>query len=207
MPRLSARRTRRPSKFRRRVAHWIDPYPQIPGTLPEKMIFDALKRRRIYFIFQGELADLGYGNGNSTLLQDVGFQPDIVCPEYKVIYDPFGDFAHSKSSSVGSRYDVTQRINLEHIGRDAWKSVYYRSLGFEFIHPWSTDVAKYGGDWVVDQSQNIRRPVQFALNSTDLFYKMTLGYRLGKHVGAGANAQALANSKRRKPKPFTLKRR
>lgn len=224
MARISARRSRRPSTFRRRVFHWIDPYPQIPGTLPEKQIFDALMRRHLYFIFQGNLKDAGITD--STLLQDVGFQPDIILPEYRVIFDPFGDFAHSKPHSVGERFtvrerdpitgkmrvlgtagSVTESINLQHIGRDAWKSVYYRSLGFEFIHPWSTDIAKKGGDWVVDQSERLKHPPQFKLDPVNLRFKITQGYRLGASLGAGAHAQAIANSKRRRPKMLGLRRR
>lgn len=60
MAQLASRRKRRAEnrKFRLRKPVWVDPYPFIPGTEPEKRLFEALMRRHIYFIFQGDLPEL-----------------------------------------------------------------------------------------------------------------------------------------------------
>lgn len=57
--RLSVRRRRREGGgFRLHKPHWVDPFPFIPGTEPEKRIFEALVRRHHYFIFQGDIPEL-----------------------------------------------------------------------------------------------------------------------------------------------------
>ena len=64
MPQLGVRRTRSQANrlFRLRKPEWVDPYPFIPGTEPEKRIFEACMRRRLYFIFQGDLPELSHQN-------------------------------------------------------------------------------------------------------------------------------------------------
>jgi len=64
LPQLGVRRTRRAENrnFRLKKPVWIDPYPAIPGTEPEKRLFEALIRRHIYFIFQGDLPELQADN-------------------------------------------------------------------------------------------------------------------------------------------------
>jgi hypothetical protein len=60
--RVAFRRRRASARqFRIFKPHWVDPFPFIPGTEPEKRIFEALVRRRFYFIFQGDLPELTSG--------------------------------------------------------------------------------------------------------------------------------------------------
>jgi len=64
VPQLGVRRTRRAEnkRFRLHKPYWVDPYPFIPGTEPEKRIFEALMRRHLYFVFQGDLPELSTEN-------------------------------------------------------------------------------------------------------------------------------------------------
>ena len=187
---LQVRRSRRITKFRLKKPQWIDPYPWIPGTRPEKRILAALIQRRIYFIFQGDFPiEDRYVSG---LLQIRNFKPDFIIPEYKVILDPFSEFHHSLPEAIKA---------------DAWKSVYYQSKGYEFVHSWSNDVEKFGGDWAVMQSARLRGAPRFPLNPEEQAYKNRIGYHLGPNLGLGATSVAAANRKRKRPKSLGLRTR
>lgn len=187
---IRSRRTRRQDgvKWRLKKPEWIDPFPHIPGTRPEKRIFAALVARRIYFIFQG---DFLASDSVSPLLQSRNFKPDFLIPEYKVIVDPFGDFHHSK---------------IEAIESDAIKSVDYEARGYEFVHPWSSEVEAHGGHWVLQQSANLRLPPRHPLPKSEWPYRAQ-GYRLGPNLGLGTKGVAAANRKRAKPKVLKVKTR
>jgi hypothetical protein len=178
---LQVRRTRRAEnhKFRKKKPHWVDPYPQILGTLPEKMLFAALVARRIFFVFQGDLQP--YVHGKSAMLQATAFEPDILLPEYNVILDPFGEFAHTQVDSIE---------------RDRRKAVYYWTLGYTFYHPWAQEVTvSPGPEAILDQVIEIRKPKVAKLAPIDLPFRAQ-GYRLGKNLGAGATGTALGNKAR-----------
>lgn len=193
---LRVRRERRQSigKFKLTKADWIDPYPWIPGTRPEKILFAVLVRRGIYFRFQDDFpVEDRY---LSAILQERNFKPDFIVPEWKIIYDPYGDFVHSQPSAIGTP---------ERPGPDVWKDVYYRSKGYEFIHPWSSQIEQSGGDWMVDLSKRIHLPPMFPLNKEDAQWKAAQGYKLGPNLGLGANAVAAANHARARPKSLGLR--
>lgn len=202
--RLSVRRRRRAeTKFRLKKPHWVDPFPFIPGTEPEKRLFEALVRRHIYFLFQADLPERRDFPGKLPLFFDRNFQPDFVVPEYRVIIDPFGVFHHSLPEAVKN---------------DAVKSVLYRSLGYTFVHPWwddrgflledSGNFRRVGFDAlaVLDSIPALRRgPTVKLTDPLDIAAKRNPGYRLGKHIGAGANSVAIANSMRKHSKPLEFR--
>lgn len=193
---LRVRRERRQSvgRFKIKKAEWIDPFPWIPGTHPEKLLFASLVARRIYFIFQGDFPITD--RFVFPLLQDRNFKPDFVVPEWKIIYDPYGDFAHSRPESIGTP---------AHPGPDVWKQVYYEGKGYEFIHPWSSQIETLGPEWMIDLSTRIHHPPMFPLSKEDQAFKRAYGYRLGPNLGAGATGTAAANHARAKPKPIGLR--
>lgn len=198
---LRVRRDRRrgPVRWKLKKPEWIDPYPWIPGTHPEKLVFAALVRRRIYFRFQDDfpVADKRV----FPILQDRDFKPDFIIPEWKVILDPYGDFAHSQPRSFGHRDPNGSWVP----GSDVWKQVYYESKGYEFIHPWTSDIEKYGPDWMINLSSRLRQPPLFKLTDPRDIAAKPQGYLLGPNLGLGANATAAANHLRAKPKPLGLR--
>jgi hypothetical protein len=121
---------------------------------------------------------------------DPNFQPDILIPEWKVIVDPFGDFHHSQLSARES---------------DARKLAFYEKLGYEFLHPWSSEVERYGPTWVLQQSKRLFGPPMFQLDPEDRAYKANPGYRLGPFVGRGLAGIRASNKKRAKPKATLLR--
>jgi hypothetical protein len=197
------RKRRAPNRnFRLKKPVWQDPFPFIPGTEPEKRLFEALVRNRFYFVFQGTLPE--YADLRKLPTVHVpNFQPDIILPEYRVILDPFGIFHHSLPDAVK---------------RDAVKSVVYRALGYHFYHPWWDDK---GFLWEQDGAferigfdalEVLRRvpelwrpPVAKLTDPKDIQAKAQQGYRLGASLGAGASSVAIANSKRKRSKPLTFR--
>jgi hypothetical protein len=212
---LRQRRKRRTGvgRFIQRKAPWIDPFPHIPGTEPEKRIFAELHQRRYFFIFQGQVAAKPY------------FKPDFVLPEYKVIIDPFSPFHHSLEEAVA---------------RDSEKIAMYTALGYRYYHPWAIapgiflfdqnvwrrvvkEQTPYGPIYrlkkgekltgvkgsaadVINAIAELRRKPLDNLTPKQKRLKKFPGYELGPNVGLGANSVAAANRSRAKPKRVTLKR-
>lgn len=292
MARLQQRRHRRATnyKFRLKKPHWVDPYPMIPGTEPEKRLFEALMRRRIYFIFQGDLPEMSAtlkksrkdeiakleqeitkllaqyktltkrdpkldrelrqkylleqklreeqakldaikreelllpgANDRLPTLYVPGFKPDFVLPEYKMILDPFGIFHHSLIAATGTRSQShTEKAPNEtleaFLGTDAVKYSVYTSLGYSFYHPWWDDKGwlwelngtferlNYDTNAVLDHCKELHQPPKHKLTDPeDIKAKASLGYRIGKNLGAGANSVGIANHLRTKPKVYTIK--
>ena len=178
---------------------WVDPFPWIPGTHPEKLLFAALVRRGIYFRFQDDFprADKRV----FPILQDRDFKPDFIVPEWKVIYDPYGDFAHSQPRSFGTYGPDGKWVP----GADVWKQVYYESKGYEFIHPWTSAIERFGADWMIDQSKRIHQPPLFKLTDPVDIAAKPQGYHLGPNLGLGASSTAIANHLRAKPHNLTFR--
>lgn len=168
--------------FRLHKPRWVDPFPWIPGTEPEKRIFEALVRRGIYFKFQFDLTreELEKSGG---LLTPSAFKPDFIVPEYKVIIDPFSDFHHSLPDARK---------------RDVFKYVLYvRVLGYKFYTPWSSEVIREGGLRIIQGIPEFYGPPTVELKDPkDIEAKRSPGYRLGPNLGLGANSVAAANKKR-----------
>jgi hypothetical protein len=131
---LRVRRERRktPGEFRLHKPKWQDPFPQIPGTEPEKRIFAALVERGIYFRYQ---ADAPQEVVTANKMVRIAYVPDFALPEYKVVIDPFSPFHHSLPQAVD---------------RDALKVARFTAAGWEYYHPW----AYPDGMFSLDQSQH-----------------------------------------------------
>jgi hypothetical protein len=227
------RRKRRIGKnaFRIYKPHWVDPYPSIPGTEPEKRVFAELMRRDIYFIYQGQIPEFEQGHPMYSL-SIPGYKPDFVLPEYRLIIDPFGAFHHSLPDAAK---------------RDEGKITRYSAAGYAYYHPWWGVPGVPLGRWLWKQQHNlvnhpgniklrggkknlygnIKRSMQGETMSTgemlgqipelalgprhrltdprDIKAKQNPGYRIGQYVGAGANSVGAANRARAKPKNLVMK--
>jgi len=209
---LSVRRNRYGRHYRLHKTPWVDPFPSIPGTEPEKRIFAALVQLGIFFTFQGQIQELK--RGLYVTLAIPGYKPDFILQEYKIIIDPFSPYHHSLPGAIE---------------RDARKIGLYTALGYKVYHPW----AEADGLFIYDQQgyhvwkqgrqaplsgryqgalaallaiPELRRPPEFPKHLTDRQKRLKInpGYELGPFLGAGANSVAAANRKRRKPQPLTL---
>lgn len=73
---------------------WTDPYPEVPGTLPEKMVYAALMHKNIPFQFQQPI------HFDIPLVSDLWHRADFILPYEKLIIDVNGFYFHSKPAQI-----------------------------------------------------------------------------------------------------------
>jgi len=215
-------KTRR--KYRIHKAVWVDPFPGIPGTEPEKRIFAALVSMHVYFVFHGGSPE----ESKKYAIGEPDHDIDFFLPEYRIIIDPFSPYFHSQKDSVS---------------RDIRKAAIFSAAGVPTYHPWAVGLkpgtSEYLFSW--DQAalnpnadENKQHPLLRGAAAYDSFahgaqlkgqamgarellgnipeimagprYKLTNpqwvtdkahpGYTLGTHLGTGANSVGLANKAR-----------
>lgn len=113
-----AYKKRRPPSGRRRgqagerirKAEWVDPFPGILGTKPEKMVLAELYRRRIPFYFQYNVHDLPFIPGIEN------WRCDFAIPAFRIIIEVNGDYWHTKGDAPAK--DAFRYAALEYAG---WK--------------------------------------------------------------------------------------
>ena len=98
-------RRQEPVKWRLWKQNWIDPYPEIPGTVPEKMLYAQLKFRRIEFVFQA----LGFPPENpkaSHFRPNLGeIRPDFLIPSVRAVIEVQGTYFHTKPEAEAHDLD------------------------------------------------------------------------------------------------------
>ena len=131
---LGTRRTRRKNgiQWKLHAPHWVDPFPWIQGTTPEKMIFAALVKRRIYFHFQELLTEAVPEARGLPVLDQHPYRADFILPFHKIVLDPWDDFHHSLPDQA--------RADVE-------KLAIYQALGFRTYHVWASDLIRNGVEW------------------------------------------------------------
>lgn len=99
---------------------WVDPYPDIPGTEPEKMVYAQMIVRGIPFQFQEYL---------QFFLPDLGvnqfFRADFSVPEAKLVINVNGLFWHSKQTAID---------------HDAVIAAYAEMAGYRVITWWDFEI-------------------------------------------------------------------
>ena len=128
MPRFVRRRVKlstkeravRANKVRVRNPIFIDPFPQVHGTLPEKMVYAELSRRGISFLF---LNDIRFQIPEIDF--DKTYQADFVLPEHKIIIEVNGAYFHSMTKTIES---------------DAFKYAVYQMAGYTILPWWDYDI-------------------------------------------------------------------
>lgn len=125
-------------KFRvTRTGAWIDPYPLIPGTKPEKMVYAELMRRRIPFKYQEWLhVDLAQLSSNSW------YRPDFQLPDYKMIIEVQGSYWHTQA---------------EQMAQDALKYSLYEMLGWKVLKWWDYEIEQRLHE-LFDAEPQLRQP-------------------------------------------------
>ena len=177
------------AKGRAYAPHWHDPYPWIPGTVPEKMVFAELMGRRIEFVFQA----LGFppkgtpGFTGTHLAVNLGaIRPDTLIPSIKAAVEIQGTYFHTVP---------------EQEKHDQQKAMEYHAWGWHVYWIWDLDILA-----------NPRKSVD---QCRELYGGPRLGLLLPKakdgtesHPGAttaDANAVAIANQKRARRQSLELR--
>lgn len=99
---------------------WIDPFPAVHGTRPEKMVYEQLVRRGIRFYFLNEFT---YTIPEIELVKE--YQSDFVLPDQKIIIEVQGSYWHSQPAAVES---------------DAFKFAVYQQAGWHALAWWDFDI-------------------------------------------------------------------
>lgn len=99
---------------------WTDPFPEVHGTVPEKMVYAELSRRGIPFLF---LNDVTINIPEIELLKD--YQADFVIPHLKLIIEVQGAFWHTKEKTIEG---------------DAYKFALYETVGYRVLAWWDFDI-------------------------------------------------------------------
>ena len=103
-----------------RFSKFVDPFPFIHGTLPEKMVYASLSRYGIPFLF---LNDIHFEIPELEFFKD--YQADFVIPAAKVIIEVQGAYFHSMQKTVEA---------------DAFKFAIYQTAGYKVLAWWDYDI-------------------------------------------------------------------
>lgn len=115
-----ARIKRANSNYVRRAFTWIDPFPEVHGTVPEKMVYAELTRMGIPFLFLNDLhAQI------PEIDFDKWYQADFIIPSLKLIIEVQGAYWHSKPKTVEE---------------DAYKFAIYQTVGYKALAWWDFDI-------------------------------------------------------------------
>lgn len=99
---------------------WVDPFPHIHGTEPEKRVYAALSARGIRFYFLNQI---------ETSIPEINifkeYQADFILPDYKIIIEVQGFFWHTKPGAIES---------------DAFKFAMYEAAGYTPLAWWDFDI-------------------------------------------------------------------
>lgn len=116
----TADRLGRSKNYRARPGQWVDPFPEVHGTLPEKMVYAELSRRGIPFLF---LNDLRFQIPEIDF--DKWYQADFVFPDIKLIIEVQGAYWHSMDKTVEE---------------DAYKFAIYQTTGWRAVAWWDYEI-------------------------------------------------------------------
>ena len=113
-------RINKPNRRYLRNDQWVDPFPEMHGTVPEKMVYAELTRRNIPFLF---LNDINF------VIPELDFnkwyQADFVIPSLRIIIEVQGAYWHSKPEALEA---------------DAFKLAVYESTGWKALAWWDFDI-------------------------------------------------------------------
>jgi len=182
LSRVLVRDVRRGFQPKQRVhaVSWIDPYPWIPGTVPEKMVFAEFMSRRIEFTFQAlDFPPKGTKGFTGTHAVPVlgAIRPDNLIPSIRAAVEVQGTYFH------------TVPAQEKH---DQQKAMEYHAWGWKVYWIWDLDIL-VSPSKAVDQCRELYGGPMLG----ELLPKAKVGRE--SHPGAttaDANAVAIANQKR-----------
>ena len=187
--RLLTRAVRRQEtiKFRLWKQTWIDPFPEVPGTVPEKMVYAQLKFRRIEFVFQA----LGFPPEQPTgphFRPNLGeIRPDFLIPSVRAVIEVQGTYFHTQPDAEAHDLD---------------KLAEYHAWGWYVYWIFDTDITVAPARAV----ENCEEAGGFGPTLGALLPKATTGDSTAPGATtADANAVAAANRARARPKSPELR--
>lgn len=105
---------------------FVDPFPNIDGTIPEKIVYRELSHRSVPFAFQNEVT---FNIPEIDLVKD--YRPDIVLPTLRIIIEVQGSYWHSTDQAIQD---------------DAFKDSIYEMCGWRVLNWWDYDILSGVGE-------------------------------------------------------------
>jgi very-short-patch-repair endonuclease len=159
MPNTYIRKKRKPQyqkAARVRVARWVDPFPGVQGSVPEKMVMAELVRRGIYFIHTPQQNEVG---GEV----DPSWEPDFLLPQYKIWMEIQGSYFHTLPGAVEN---------------DAYRFAVVEAAGWKPVFLWEEDIRARLPDLLneIPELYNVDRAINVGMTSEGLpFYEPSAG--------------------------------
>ena len=164
-----------------RSDHWVDLFPEIHGTQPEKMVYAELTRRGIPFLF---LNDIRFQIPEIDF--DKWYQADFVMPDLKLIIEVQGAYWHSMTKTIEE---------------DAYKFAIYQTTGWKALAWWDYDILDHL------QELFLAEPLLLAASNTSPRFKsMELPVQRRTKIDTSKGIRTL-NAKRFKAKNVTVNKR
>lgn len=186
---LRFRRDRRqnPVNWRVQKVQWHDPFPYVPGTVPEKMVYAELRFRGVEFIFQAEGFPPGHENGPHFVKRLHDIRPDFLIPSIHAVLEIQGTYFHTQPE--------TEQHDLD-------KLTEYRMWGWKVYWIYDLDIILQPHRAVEDcpEATGAAGPLGMYLPKAKLGPATAPGA-----TTADAAAVAAGNRKRARPKLPTLK--
>lgn len=162
---------------------FVDPYPEIHGTLPEKMVYAELSRLGIPFLFLNDIHFV-----IPEIQFDKWYQADFVIPSLKLIIEVNGAHWHSMEKTIES---------------DAFKYAIYETAGYRVLAWWDYDIIERLHDLVFAEPQLLS-----AANFSARYGKSTeLAVQRRTKVDTSKGIRTLNQKRRRQPSPKISKRK
>lgn len=162
-------------------SHWIDMFPEIHGTQPEKMVYAELTRRGIPFLF---LNDIRFQIPEIDF--DKWYQADFVMPDLKLIIEVQGAYWHSMAKTIEE---------------DAYKFAIYQTTGWKALAWWDYDILDHLQDLFLAE------PLLTSISNTSPRFGSTeMAVQRRTKIDTSKGIRTL-NSKRFKAKNVTVNKR
>lgn len=117
---------------------WVDYYPDFPGTIVEKMVFQLLVDKDITFYFGAYWGDMPF-----TADKTERYRPDFILPEYRIIIEVYGYYWHSRSGQYA---------------KDQVKAALYTASGYKYYILWDYEIYNRPFE-VLDKIPELRNPL------------------------------------------------
>lgn len=101
------------------AGEWVDPFPWVKGTKPEKMVLAELYRRRIPFAFQYRMGDM-LGTDKVE-----NWRVDFYIPSTRTVIEVYGDYWHTLGDQPFT---------------DAWRTAVMEFNGFKVLIWWESEI-------------------------------------------------------------------
>lgn len=164
-------------RFARNHTGFVDPFPEVGGTLPEKIVYARLTLMRIPFMVQTLF------NVNIPDIQiNKDYRPDFILPDAKIIIEVQGSYWHSQPGAIES---------------DSYKYALYTAMGYKVLIWWDYEIESNldalfrrdlniwnyrRGGRIIDPKRQVYRDDLKGLRTMNTKYKRK-DYK--KYVGAG----------------------